>query len=464
MSQVALRADRAQMASRARSRLWVPALVAVAVVLMFVGTAGWWPWDHDEVLSFAELGVIPIDRYPGPLAQLERMHRVLPVWNALQNAVLRLVPPTEWGARLFPSSCGALAVIAAFLAARRWRGEWFAWSLLVLTGGSQSLLWLSQQNRFYPVALLWLTLAFIVAWSRSNSRWTIPLTVVLTAAAVLSHSLTVVVFGLGGVAALVGLPFAWLTRATATRLIAAGATAGAIYVFYSRPALAGWVSGNTGGTNPLVSFVAQIGIPVLALALVGAVSALVAEDGRRIRWWVGLAALGLIFVGSAPTLLSNWNPRYAVFFMPAIWVVAAHGVTTITEGLAGVPLRLAWIACVACLLAPKLLSHFIDGSRHDFRSAALVVERDRDLSRQPVYSNWPETLQYYLQPITGQPVREWRAASAPSGSYFVVIASNAWDPILQIAGKRTEVVSTIARRRFDEQSHVVRVYRVTDLR
>jgi hypothetical protein len=443
---------------------WAPAAAALAVVLLFVGTAGWWPWDHDEVLSLVEVGFAAPHQYPGPVAQVERMHRLLPVWYALQHTALRVLPSTEWGTRLLPSSAGALAVIVAFLAARRWRGEWFGWSLLVLTGGSQSLIWLSQQNRFYPIALLWLTLGFVVAWSRWKGPWAVVLTSALAAIAVLTHSLTVVVIGLGGIAALVGLPFGWVTRRAAVRLLAAAASAGAVYLFYARPILSGWVSGNTGGTNPLVSFVAQMGTPVLALALVGAASAFLSARDQALRWWVAVAGLGMVFLGVVPFALPNWNPRYAIFFMPAFWVVAAYGTATIGESLRGGLVRFAWLACVACLLLPKFASHFADGSRHNFRTAAEVVEQvaPGDL----VYSNWPATLQYYLEPATGQRVGDWPPMPMPgpgSGHYMVVIASNAWEPILDVPGKRTDVVTTIARRRFDEQSHVIRVYRVTSV-
>jgi len=443
-----------------RSRLARSAAVAVAAVAvfaMFVGPVGRWPWDHDEVQSLMEVGVVPLDRYPGPSAQMERMHRLIPVWAVVQQSALRILPANEWGTRVMPSVCGALVVLLAFLAARRVERRWFDWSLLVMMGGSQTLVWLSQQNRFYSLALLFATLALLCVLVEDDRWWYDLLAALCAAVAVLAHNLSLVLFGLVAVS----MACAWLIgsvtrRALRRAAIAAGVAAG-IYLVYLRPLIAGWVSGNTGGTNPLVSFVAQTGIPPFALALVGSAAALRRPRTTWLHWWMILAVLSLGFVACGVLVLGNWNPRYALFFMPAIWVLAAAGSAEIAEALGSRHLATAWLVVLLALQAPKLASHYIDGSRHDFRTAARIVA-DR-APRAEVLSNWPADLQYYLEPMTGQRVRYW-GSPVPAASFVAVMGSNAWDPILRVPDRSVTVLGEVVRRRFDEQSHVVRVYRV----
>ena len=434
-------------------------VVAIAVVLLeFVGPVGLWPWDHDEVHSLMELGRIPIDRYPGPRAQLERMHLLVPVWSGMQNAVLSVLPANEWGSRLMPSLAGALAVIVAFIGALRISG-WWGWSLLVLTMGSQPLLWLSQQGRFYPVGLLWLTVSLACVWNPDTRRRHDVLAILAAVAAVLSHNLTLVIFGLGAAAAVPCWALGWMPRSAARRAALSAAAVVGIYALYLRPMLTGWTSGGTGGTSPIVSFVAQVGIAPLALAAFGAIAILRDRAQAALRWWVAVLLMGLMFVALAGQILGNWNPRYGVFFMVPVWVVAAAGTAIIAEALAPRRLAAAWLATVVLILMPKMASHFIDGSRHDFRTAArAVAQASPDL---PVLCNWPATLQYYLDPITGQQPTYWAPGDRlPDEGVVVVFASNAWDAVLQFPGRQTTIVAQVGRRRLDEQSHLVRVYRV----
>src|SRR4051812_22414598 len=175
---------------------------------MFVGPIGRWPWDHDEVQSLMELRVVPLDRYPGPPAQMARMPRLIPLWNVIQRTALKVLPVNEWGTRLLPSLFGAFVVIISLLAALRWRGTWFGWSILTFMAGSQTLVWLSQQNRFYSLALLWTALAFVAIAIEDDRFVYDALAGLFAVAAVLSHNLTLVVFGLCAIAGAI----AWLMR------------------------------------------------------------------------------------------------------------------------------------------------------------------------------------------------------------------------------------------------------------
>lgn len=432
------------------------ALASLIVLAMFVGPIGRWPWDHDEVQSLMEVGVVPMQQYPGPLAQMQRMGRLIPLWNAVQHTALRVLPVNEWGTRFLPAIFGALVVIVALVAAMRSRGRWFGWALLTMMAGSQTLVWLSQQNRFYSLALIWTTLAFVASALDDEGPLYDVLAALCAVAAVLSHNLTLVVFVLAAAAG-VG---AWLIGAipmrAARRLLVAAAVTSLTYLVYLRPLITGWLTGGTGGTAPIISFVAQTGIVPVALAAFGCWYAITTPREGWLRWWGLVLVLDVLFVTTAPWTLKNWNPRYALFFMPPVWVLGAAGVEVVAESLRP-QLRPLWILAVFGLLLPKLGSHFIDGSRHDFRSAAQIIARDApDVE---VMSDWPGELQYYLQPLTGQKARYFEQR-VPDSPVVVALGTNAWEPPLTIPGRTVRLLGQVARRRFDEQSHVVRVYLV----
>lgn len=440
---------------------WTVLLVLAAVTSLYSYKLGTWPWDHDEVLSLAEVGVVAPDAFPGPGDQVLRLGRLLPAWALAQSSALRVLPHDELGARLLPTACGIAVVVWSFAVGWRWRGPLFAWSLLTMVGGSQLMIWLSQQNRFYPLALLGLLATTVQILSPSRSWFRALFAAAVAAATMLTHTLVLVPLGLMAVAATVMTFAARGSRTVLVRSWAAALAAALVYVVHSRPIIAGWVSGTTGGTPPLVSLLAQVGIPTMAFALFGACAvASGTRTERNARWWTLVAALSLLFVAAVPLLLRNWNPRYALLLVPPLWVVAALGIETVLGRLPGAGLQAALLLAVLTLQAPKLVSHLVDGSRHDFRAAASVVTR-ANTAGLPVYSNWPATLQYYLGSRRTSAVGDWYTADALRDCPCVVaLGTNLWQPVLAVPGARVTVLAEIRRRRLDEQSHVVRVYKV----
>src|SRR5262249_35203720 len=146
-------------------------------------------------------------------------------------------------------------------------------------------------------------------------------------------------------------------------------------------------------TQVLVSFSATAGVPVLALAMFGLWLAIVRPRLDESMLWWGLMFVGSLIVIQVTTV--TWNPRYFLFFMPAAWVLGAHAMGFVADRIGRGSTGALWYASVALLLAPSLLSHYQDGSRHDYRQAAAVlVAADRAL--EPVFSDDAETISYYL--------------------------------------------------------------------
>jgi hypothetical protein len=441
-------------------RLWSATLLALLVTgYLHFHDLGRWPWDHDEVPSLVELGLSNIEMKGAIGDQAKKSPRLLPVWYKSQRLALQFLPVNEWGARVLPAGCGVLAVVFAFNAVTRQGGLGFGLAFLTLLSGSQCYIWQSQQNRFYSMAILFLTLTWMVACLPRASLGSVLGVVLFTMLAVLSHSLLVAVFLIAFVAACLTSLLRWTSWTLVIHTGISAAVSLAIYIGYLRPILQGWVSGGTGGTNVLLSFVAQIGMPTLALGLLGALFSLRTAGSRtRMGWWTTLAGGGLAFLALTPWLMKAWNPRYGLFFMPPFFMLAAYAVTTVAQSLRPPALQVGWYVFVCLLLLPKLASHYQDGSRHDFRSAAAVV-LNHSHEGQKVLSNWPETVQFYLPEKTGITV-DWFEQPLPASEFLAVFSSNAWEPLIQPPNRPVQVLAEFRTRRFDEQSHIVRVYHV----
>jgi hypothetical protein len=109
---------------------------------------------------------------------------------------------------------------------------------------------------------------------------------------------------------------------------------------------------------------------------------------------------------------------------------------------------------------PNLLSHYQDGSRHDYRQAAAVL-LDNAHDDQPILSDDAETISYYLPDRMRQHLYvRTKATQLPPSEFFLVCRSNAWTELPRLPHRRMNLLAEIYRRRFDEFSHILRVYRV----
>jgi hypothetical protein len=450
-----------------RQQFWIALLVISALsACIFFYKLGTWPWDHDEVPCLVELGILDSPVAQKELgSQLTRLPKLLPVWYGVQQLSLKFFPPNEFGTRVLSALCGLLTVVISFAFGYRWRGLQFAIGLAILLALSQCFVWLSQQNRFYSMAMLCIVISFAMIWtSKPLSLGSGISCVAVALLAVFSHNLAVVVFGIGLISAGICYLLRCIPLSVLLRSALMAAASATVYLFYLRPIMHGWVSGGTGGTNEVVSFAAQLGVPTIALAVLGVGFSLRSRLGASdLLWWTICLVGGVMFIGLSPWLVGNWNPRYALFFMIPFWVMAAFGIEQVAIALKNRERQIAWYGCVALLLLPKLASHFSDGSRHDFRKAASLVDT-QIRGGEPVYSNWPETLSYYLHNATKENVGQWppSAKDKPpdNTSYLIAFASNAFDRFSSPPNTTCDLLGEIATRRFDEQSHVVRIYRI----
>jgi len=385
----------------------------------------------------------------------------MPVWYATQSTLLRLVPVNEVTARLLAVTCGILTVPAVYVFGVRQRGLLFALALVLLLDGSQLLVWLSQQNRFYAMATLLLVLSMMAIRSKATGLGAMLLCAVCSLAAVLSHSLLVVVFGLGMVAACVCYPLGWISKPVFVKAVTAGVLAAGVFVAYIRPIAGGWTGVGLAWTHPFISFVGHVGVPTVALALFGSATCLTDPEQRKeMGWWAVLTAGSLAFIAVTPWVMPAWNARYALLFVLPLWITAAFAVEWIARRLPSPQTVFLWYGCVGLMLAPKLVSHYLDGTRHDLRAAAGIVAAEVRPD-ESILSNTTLRTKYYLPRELRGNVAYWEPTKElPPGECLVVYASNVWTPVARFPGRNAETLAQIGRRRFDGLSYVVRVYRV----
>jgi hypothetical protein len=448
---------------------WTKTCVLTVIVLSLAAglhfyKLGDWPWDVDEVPALYELGLVPPmeQLLLIPESQVERLPRMIPVWYTTQNLVLRVLPVDEWGTRVLSAVCGVLAIGLAVGFAARIRGPGFALSLALILLGSMCLVWLSQQNRFYTMTLFWYA-ATITAVLCPGRQWAMLLASVVTAAlAVLSHNLMVLLFGVGWIAVAAGFCLGWAPRYVAIRATAVAATGSLIYFLYLKPMLIGWQSGGL-GSHPLLSFAAHVGVPTLALGSLGSALCLVRSDDRRT-----FGAWAIFFGGSLAILLClpwlpiRWYARYHVLNLVPCWVMAAYAVDAVARAIPQRLGRVAWCGCVALLLAPGLASHFQDGTRHDLRFAAEVV--DRIAGDETILCDSADILAYYLPESRRVQIDYWQGKDHwPQDEFILVRSTNIWAAKEQLPGRKVEILAEKSLRRFDGLSYLTRVYRVTPL-
>jgi hypothetical protein len=442
-------------------RLWLTlaAVVVVASCLQSYGISSW-PLADDEVPSLVELDLLHIDAarfFSVPAAQIQSLPKATIVWNTVLRHALALLPDNEVSYRIPSLVFGILTSALVFLLAARWRGLWFALALSIVVNGSQLFVYLAQVNRYYSLTLLFLTLSFASLWLPWRGAAMILATALFSVLAVLSHNLTVAFFGLAFAAACAAYVLGRVPSYLVLRSGAGAVVSALLYLLYLRPLIQGWSS--TGNPTPvLVSFAAYAGMPILALSLLGCWLSLFRRDEwPSLIWWTMLFA-GSLCVFHVPII--NWNPRYFLFFMPAMWVLAAHATEFIARRLGRGALGVVWYGCVILLLLPSLLSHFQDGSRHDYRQAAAVV-LEHARAGQPILSDDAETISYYLPEEMRERLRvRTKARRFPESEFFLVCRSNAWTPLPQIPNRQLDLIAEIYRRRYDQFSHILRVYRV----
>jgi 4-amino-4-deoxy-L-arabinose transferase-like glycosyltransferase len=341
---------------------------------------GAWPFYGDEVATLAETSDLFENATAPASSQGSRLPRLVPLSYFLHYTGYRLFGWDEWGSRVLLAILGTVQVVLVFCFIDRSLGRPTALlSGLILTFWPEQIFH-SQNNRFYLIASFWTGLCMLaggLALNRVAIGWTVA-ACVAAFGAIFSHT----VQGL----ALAGLAVALLAGSVAGRqrlpwsvwavLAAAWLAATVLFFAYLRPLLGRWNEGDTWGVGSLHSVMAavyQLGWPVALLAGLGALM-IVHQRSAGGWYWLSWAGLWAAAAALLP-LFVVYNSYYVFPLALAAVVLAGWAAGQVFEQLSRQSRMIAWtwaIVVVAFHL-PGLLSHYSDGSRPDYRTAARFI-------------------------------------------------------------------------------------------
>lgn len=358
-----------------------------------------WPLAGDEFFTIQDSQVLA---FKGKPLLFYLNHYLIEPWIGLDAL----------GVRLLPVIFGIASIPLLFWAGRKLFGPpagLFA-SLLALLNPWH--LYLSQFARYYPLVFFFSILvivAFFFAFRDDSVGWLIG-GVVAATLAILSHASAGLVLGSIGfwVVASTVWEYAKEGRVSGFRTAVSGAIVAAVVVasvVYLVPVLVDWTRNipaeyGFAGVVLFLSFGQWLTAGTSLFAVGGA--AWLWTDGERgtATYLVSVVALPFLFLA-----LGGYFFKASVPFLfpaaPAVFLLAAYFVHRIYRELRNTRFSAAVISGVVLLAgsatgATSFVSHYMDGSRPDFRSAASYLNRHVESDDAVVLTDRMRSLERYL--------------------------------------------------------------------
>jgi dolichyl-phosphate-mannose-protein mannosyltransferase len=395
-------------------------IIGLAIALRF-WRLGDWGFEATEIFTFRDSTVEPGLRNPRPILYLLNYYVVRP-----------LMPLDEFGLRILPAIFGVLAVPALYFVTRRLVGTRAALFSAFLVAISSIHVYYSQYARYWTLVFLLCSIypfAIYLGIRERNGR-TLALGLVTGVLAVLSHPVSVLLFGGLGV----WIAATYLKRERLSELWSQrGVRWGALFaivlmaavVLRFIPMLSSWISmHDTGkGGEFLLHLPAGVGVKQISYVLAYTESltfplVLTAPVGIYLLWQgrdrslalllaclavVPIAFLLLLSLRTAVSLPYLLMPTAPVFFIGA--AVFLDELSRINWNV-----RPRWLlsATVTALIvtagAPTLFSQYRDGRRYDFRGVARWLDH-KVAKEDVVFSDQPRVLGHYLPGTQVHPLR-----------------------------------------------------------
>jgi hypothetical protein len=435
---------------------------------------GDWSLAGDETATFEEVDSLLTHRPAELKNQIDSLPRLIPLAHGSLAVGYTLFGRSEFGCRTLPALLGSLNVALFYLLLRGSLG-----TLPALTSALFVALWPehifhSQENRFYIPAELMSSLCMAtgaLAAQRHSLGW-MAIACLSAFLAVLFHT----TLGLLQVGLVISFTVAnvWDHRPGAWFLLGAilvtSLASRFLFTGYLMPIYRSWNFGSGWGYGPVqavLASVVQLGLPATILAMLGALFAIQERSAQGCYWvvWAGLWFTVCLFL---PQMMI-YQPSYAFAFAPPICVLAGVAVARIYEMLKPVaPIAAAgWFCLVFLLNAPSVVSHYIDGSRHDFRSAALYIA-DHFQEGDRIAATSPALLSYYAPVCRGAiPLTSWHpqpdleATAAKPGRLWIVLGSSRsgkGEELTQWLSKHAQLQAEFRKMRLDYYDYEVEVY------
>jgi hypothetical protein len=455
---------------------WVIPLVGL---LFLAGTLrfyrlGDWSLAGDETASFEEVDSL-FQHSPAALnKQIDTLPKLIPLAHATLHFGYLIFGRSEWGSRALPAILGSVGVGLFYLLLAGPLGRLPALATAIFVALWPEHLFHSQENRFYIPAELVASLCMAaggIAAHRRSLAWMIA-ACLLSLLAIFFHT-TLALLQIGLVISFT-VASLWDGRRGAWHLLGAvlltAVASRFLFTGYLMPIYRTWNSGSGWGYGPIqasLSSIAQLGLPVVLLAALGGFFAICERSPQGFYWlvWGGL----WIVVSVCLPFMMVYQPSYAFSFAPAMCVLAGLGVARVYERLRpGSPIvAAAWLGLVFLLNAPSVLSHYVDGSRHDFRAAAWYVadhfqDHDRIASMSTGVLCYYSPLFHSTTPLTAWDLLpDLKAATARPGRVWIVIAtgrSGMSADLTRWLCDHARLEARFRQRRFDYYDFEVEVY------
>jgi hypothetical protein len=370
-----------------------PLLIGFVFVTVVAGSLrfyriGDWSFSGDEIATFAEEQSLFSGQYyletNSYESQYNRLPRLIPLGYLFQHFDYALFGRDELGSRILPAIIGTATVALTFLLMVPLSGLPNALATSLLVAFWQLHVLFSQSNRFYALATLFGFATLLVgAYGVKSSRPLIPIIVfILAIAALLSHTVAGGVYGLvciGVIAAAVAQRRRIAT--TSAWLIIGGAVLLGIVIYYHvLPLSQGWNELAGFSESPkgaVIGTINRIGWPIMLLAILGAVMA--ALEGGAIDWYWLACTLAFFVVTYIIPFKFSFSARYVIPISLPVFVLAGFAIARIFGILRErrLSIAVAWILLLLMMGLPSLMSHYIDGSRSDLRSAIQFIADNR---------------------------------------------------------------------------------------
>jgi hypothetical protein len=354
-------------------------LLAVAAALRFYHL-GTWPLWRDEMESLLDVQSFTGAAEFPPDSQTYRLPRLIPLSYELLAFGQRTFGEDEFGSRVVPALAGVVQIALVLLLLRGSLGRRTAFAVALLMVFWPEHINRSQESRFYTIAATLATLTMLLgakAVRRRSAVWMAAACVVATAA-VLTHTLLGLLFAGLFVALLAASRAGQEERLRRLAWIApaAGAIVAVAFVIWLLPLARSWNEGATFGSTParsVLTATSLLGWPVAVLAGLG-ICLMARNPTPTDAYWLAWTACLALGVMTLPVVLV-YHSEYTFLFAFAALVPAGKAVARIGDllRLRSPAMRIAWLAAACLFSLPSLLSHYVDGSRHDFRAPAEYV-------------------------------------------------------------------------------------------
>lgn len=364
------------------SRMMTIAL-CVVVTMLAGGLRFWglgeWSFANDELATFIESDRLFGSPDDGEFTIYDVLPRLIPGSYAILESGYRLFGREEFGSRTMPAIFGTLHVAMVFLFGTKLHGRRFGLILSLLVALWPEHIFHSQQNRFYMFAMCGSTLAFFLATfglQKSSKKHLIG-ALVVAVLSVTTHTLATGLAPMFYFLILASLIFcqAKVSKRFTVNGLSLVALVVAYVLFYALPNIRGnWTGGDNGWlyspVHALMTIPGTLGWGAIILSLTGAFLLAAKRQPHHIFAFLCTAAI-VPFALLVPFAV-NFHPEYLmIVIFPALYS-AAWFVHFVSEKLEthSKAAALTFVTFAALSNLPTLVSHYVDGSRPNFRLAS----------------------------------------------------------------------------------------------